>query len=157
MQAPVRTSLAGKISADPAAGVVIGATGRPVGRVKKHGYVELWNGERHVLAHRVVWEFVHGAIPAGMQINHKNGVKTDNRIQNLELVTPSENHIHAHRLGLKRSLQGEERGSAKLTDAAVREIRASPLKNRELAEKFGVDPSIVSEVKARKRWHHVKD
>lgn len=45
------------------------------------------------LLHRVVWEsFTGKPIPLGMQINHRNEIKTDNRFfENLELVTPKEN------------------------------------------------------------------
>lgn len=44
------------------------------------------NGLRH-LAHRVIWEMVNGKIPEGMQIDHINHVRTDNRINNLRLVS----------------------------------------------------------------------
>ena len=41
--------------------------------------------------HRVIYTYFYGTIPEGMQINHKNEIKTDNRLCNLELVTPKEN------------------------------------------------------------------
>lgn len=52
--------------------------------------------------HRLVWEAFHGAIPPGFEVNHRNGDKTDNRLENLELVTRSENMAHAYASGLMR-------------------------------------------------------
>jgi hypothetical protein len=46
-----------------------------------------------------------------MQINHINGVKWDNRISNLEIVTPGENLAHAYRIGLA-SAKGDKNGRA---------------------------------------------
>ena len=63
-----------------------------IGTKHNQGYLFLMvNGERK-LSHRVIWESVHGQIPKSLQIDHINGVKCDNRISNLRLVTSSQNN-----------------------------------------------------------------
>ena len=50
------------------------------------------NGKsKHYLVHRLVWEAFNGPVPDGLEINHINEDKTDNRLENLNLMTPSEN------------------------------------------------------------------
>lgn len=137
-------------------GLVIGLRGKAVGSKKWTGYIEVYVGGARKLAHRLIWEAANGPIPAGLQINHKNGIKTDNRLCNLEVVTPSENILHAHRTGLANSPKGEAHPGAKLCDQSVIEIRSSLEKNGVLAAKYGVDPSIISEIKNFKRWKHVE-
>lgn len=65
------------------------------------GYVkaDLWkNGKRkQTSAHRVVAEAFIGPIN-GNEVNHKNGIKTDNRPKNLEIVTRSENEKHSRKV-----------------------------------------------------------
>ena len=46
------------------------------------------------LTHRVIWESVFGPIPKGMQVDHINGDKKDNRLNNLRLVTPQQNQYN---------------------------------------------------------------
>lgn len=64
---------------------------------RKDGYQQVWltdneGNAKIYFVHRVVWESVTGApIPKGMQINHRNEIKTSNMISNLELVSPKEN------------------------------------------------------------------
>lgn len=51
--------------------------------------------------HRLVALAFIGPLPRRHEINHKNGIKTDNRPANLEYVTKSENQLHALRTGLR--------------------------------------------------------
>jgi hypothetical protein len=48
------------------------------------------------MAHRMIWIAEYGMIPVALQINHKNGRRWDNRIDNLEVVTPRGNSWHAY-------------------------------------------------------------
>lgn len=57
---------------------------------------------RFAMAHRVVWLAAFGPIPPRLQVNHRNRVRWDNRIANLELVSPTGNMRHARGLGYER-------------------------------------------------------
>lgn len=141
---------------DPVAGVVYNQDNKPVGRIDGRGYIELSKGGYVGLAHRFIWEFVHGPIPASMQVNHKNGVKHDNRIENLELVTPSQNTLHAYRTNLMSAV-GETNGRAKLTSSEVVEIRRlhRSLPVNSIAMRYGVSSRTVRDIVSKRRWRHV--
>ena len=47
--------------------------------------------KKHPSVHRLVWEAFHGPIPDGMQIDHINTVRDDNRLENLRTVSPKDN------------------------------------------------------------------
>ncbi len=63
------------------------------------GYVRLWNPElkKYEWEHRVVWEKYNGKIPEGFHVHHINGIRNDNRIENLELL-PKAVHTAMHTL-----------------------------------------------------------
>lgn len=55
------------------------------------GYMQITILHKRYMAHRLMWNHVHGEIPEGLEIDHINGKKTDNRIENLRLVTHKQN------------------------------------------------------------------
>jgi hypothetical protein len=65
-------------------------------------YLGLTDGNKKIRTslHRVVFESFNHKIPLKMVVNHKNGIKNDNRVDNLECVSQSENIIHAYKNGL---------------------------------------------------------
>ena len=96
----------------------------------------------------------------GLQINHKNGIRTDNRAENLEWCTSTENIIHARDiLGADYSNPGEEHPMSKLTEVDVLEIRRlhaeGGISSKELGLKYGVHYSHIWRIVTRKRWKHV--
>ena len=59
-------------------------------RVGNHGYyVGVVNGKTTLL-HRLIYEEAHGKVPRGHEVHHKNGNKTDNRLENLEMLSSVE-------------------------------------------------------------------
>ena len=59
------------------------------GYVTAKGYIRLHHNGRLRMEHVVVWEEHNGPVPPGHQVHHRNGIKHDNRIENLELVDPT--------------------------------------------------------------------
>jgi len=134
---------------------------------KRTGYIDLWlwkDGKpTRRPAHRLVWEVFNGPIPKGLVINHKNGVKDDNRLENLEVLTQSENVIDGFRRGRPKPNNpsfGMNNGSAKLGPDAVREIRRlrkQGARQKDVAEKFGVSVPLVSLIHRRLIWVDLPD
>lgn len=91
----------------------------------------------------------------GLQVNHKNGIKTDNRLCNLEYTTAKENIAHAIRLGIFNS-QGEGNYAAKLTDEQVKKILFKESGTyEEIASKYGVSSAKISQIKRCVNWKHL--
>lgn len=106
--------------------------------------------------HSLVMAAFVGPRPDGHEINHKDGDVANNRLDNLEYVTPAENRRHAETvLGHRERLHT---GNATLTREAVldmRRLRADGWTYAQLCERFGVGKSAAIDVVQRRSWKWV--
>lgn len=65
--------------------------GTIAGTLALNGYVTVGVDKKKHYAHRIIWEMLYGTIPAGTQIDHINGNRSDNRLCNLRLASNHEN------------------------------------------------------------------
>ncbi len=149
---------------EPAAGPRPGRTF--VGKILKPspdrgGYlqVSLFQSDKikYPYIHRLVLEAFVGPCPEKHQTNHLDGVKHNNRIENLEWVTARANNTHAYQMGLRSAFtpKGSKNGSSKLTENDVFEIRrrlAQGELQKDVALDFRISRSTISNIATGRRW-----
>lgn len=120
---------------------------------------------REVLVHRVVAIAFHG-IPTNpdFEVDHINGIKVDNRPENLHWVDRSENQRRAYAMGLRHLPTicgvGSRSRQAKVDEAdiaAIRERCARGERQKDVAASYGLTQPAVSLIVNRKNWKHLTE
>lgn len=125
----------------------------------RYGYpiCKLWRDGKgkNYTVHRLVALSFLGNENNKPQVNHIDGNKINNSIDNLEWVTNSENDIHAYDLGLRSTRKGVDCNFTKLTEEKVLSIRSMKEKGitqNNIARIFNISDGNVSQIVNRKRW-----
>lgn len=136
-----------------------------VGRILKpvfdsDGYVVVslskMSVEKLCKVHVLVMKAFIGNPLIGHQVNHKNGIKSNNLLSNLEYVTNSENRLHAFKIGLSTALKGEKNCFAKLKKHEVYRIRnlwkTKKFTQRRLGIKFNISQTTIWSIVNNRTW-----
>lgn len=94
------------------------------------------------------------------QVNHKDGNKQNNKIDNLEWATPSENVKHAFNIGLKTQ-RGEKNNQSKLTEDQVLEIIELLLTKKytykEIGNRYNVNDETIGSIRNKRNWKYLTE
>lgn len=141
---------------------------------KPSGYIQViltHNGKKYTFYIHQIVAVAGGLDLVDVTVNHKNGNKQDNRLENLEAVSLSDNMKHAYKHGLNVNIDkgkltppppprfGEENGYSKLTTQQVVQIKhklARGVMLETLAFEYGVSKTTINSIKRGKTWSHVQ-
>lgn len=133
------------------------------GAVNEKGYGRTSHNGRSTGAHRASWTVHFGEIPPGLFVCHKCDQPGCVNPDHLFVGTAADNNADTARKGRWRrdnNAVGERHGLSKLTEKDVIAIRTDPelkgLPQWKVAEKFGVTQALISHVRIRRLWGHVK-
>jgi len=137
--------------------------------IGSHGYydISLWENKKRYrrLVHRLILETFIGDCPKGMEACHNNGIKTDNKIENLRWDTRSSNRRDAINHGTfytpfaYKHVKGEQHGRAKLTEVDVRMIiymyRTKLFTQQKIADIYNISRRTIGFIINKKVWKHL--
>lgn len=123
------------------------------------GYLQIFVLRSSYRVHRLVTEAFFGL--SDLQVDHKNGIKTDNSLNNLEYVSNRENFDRSVKSGLRTwsHQKGEGSNTNKLSESIVLNILKNPPKTisekKDLAEILGVSCCTINDILKRRSWKHL--
>ncbi len=127
------------------------------------GYGNFWVEGKCYKSHRLAYEIKHGAIPNSMCVCHHCDTPSCVNPVHLFVGTQKDNVIDCMNKG--RNTKGKKIGScnvgsshprAKLTEEQVKDILTDTRLHKEIAKEYDVDKSIISKIKSKSIWKHVK-
>lgn len=127
------------------------------GRTDRQGYGWFRWDYRDQKSHRLSYQWAKGSIPQGQFVCHSCDNPSCVNPDHLWIGSLQDNHRDMmnkgrHGYGV---MKGSKNASAKLTEAQVLEIRATPGPNWRIAEKYGVSKCTIDEIKTRTTWRHI--
>lgn len=134
-------------------------------QVNEYGYhqvplVDCYGNKKTCVVHRLVAETFIWNGENKPFVNHKDGQKHNNKLENLEWCTAQENTEHAIKYGLtnfKYNTGTKNKGSV-LNEKSVlkiRQLNKNGVTQIELAKRFGVSQSLISQIMRNELWQHV--
>ena len=125
------------------------------------GYMKTVMDGRTVVVHRVVAQAWIPNPDGKPFINHINGDKVDNRVENLEWCSASENTLHAYRTGLEKKQLGEKHHATHLTNEQVKQFKwewanERKMTRKEYAKELGVTEATIKDIIRGRSWAWLK-
>lgn len=111
---------------------------------------------KFLLIHQLVLQAFKENVDGYKEINHIDGAKWNNKLENLEYTTRSRNMLHAFNTGVIISKKGSQRYNHKLTENDVVYIKQSDERINDLAAKYKVSNTLICLIRKGQNWKHVK-
>lgn len=127
------------------------------GALDKDGYGAIYHNGRNRRAHRLAYRLSNLYPIEPLVVMHLCNNRTCVNPLHLRGATQRENLGHMAACGRARGkiTRGEDASNSKLTDAIVRSILTDERTYREIAENYGVNPSLIGAIKSGRKWKHV--